>query len=196
MEAIFLLCGTGGPQLKRNPLGGPRSLMTTLTIQTPRLRLVLESTEAVLARIEAMSPAERAGVSPAWLTRLRTASPSPWTHLFAIIQGETGAQVGGCGYKGPPDPDGVVEIAYGVDPEYRGRGYAKEAAAALVDFALGAGVRVVRAHTRPENDASTRVLAASGFDRVGEVIDPEDGLVQRWEVVASRSRSAERPGAA
>jgi RimJ/RimL family protein N-acetyltransferase/ketosteroid isomerase-like protein len=156
--------------------------MTALVIQTARLRLVLESTEAVLARIEAMSPADRAEVSPDWLKRMRTATPSPWTHGFALAERETGAVVGACGYKGPPDADGVAEIAYGVDPDHRGRGYAKEAAAALIDFALGAGVRIVRAHTRPENSASGRVLDACGLMRVGEVIDPEDGLVWRWEL--------------
>ena len=79
------------------------------------------------------------------------------------------------------DALGVVEIAYGVDPSRRGLGYAKEAAAALVQYAFDAGVRVVRAHTRPENVASERVLRGCGFERVGEVIDPEDGLVSRWE---------------
>jgi ribosomal-protein-alanine N-acetyltransferase len=34
--------------------------------------------------------------------------------------------------KGPPDTDGMAEIAYGVSPEYQCKGYATEAAAALV----------------------------------------------------------------
>ena len=163
--------------------------MSEMEIETSRLRLVLESTEAVLARIEAMSPADRAEVSPAWLARLRAAPPSPWTHGFAVVERETGAVVGSCGYKGPPDLDGVVEIAYGLDPAYRGRGYAREAVAALVAFALDADrARSVRAHTRPENGASARVLAASGFTRVGEVVDPEDGPVWRWELVGPEPR--------
>ena len=158
--------------------------MTVLVIQTARLRLVLESTEAVLARVEAMSPADRAEVSPDWLARVHTATPSPWTHGFALVERAAGAVVGSCGYKGPPDSDGTVEIAYGVDPGHQGRGYAKEAAAALVEFALGAGARVVRAHTRPESGASARVLVACGFEPVGEIVDPEDGVVWRWEFVA------------
>jgi RimJ/RimL family protein N-acetyltransferase len=49
-------------------------------------------------------------------------------------------------------------------------------------WALGAGgARCVRAHTRLDTTASGRVLAACGFAPVGEVVDPEDGLVQRWE---------------
>ena len=151
-------------------------------IETARLQLVLESTAAVLARIEAMSPADRAEVSDDWLARLRAAPPSPWTHGFALVELATGAVVGSCGYKSAPDSDGIVEIAYGVAPEYQGRGYAKEAAAALVEFALGAGARVIRAHTRSEIGASSRVLVACGFDRVGQVLDPEDGLVWRWEL--------------
>jgi len=51
-----------------------------------------------------------------------------------------------------------------------------------VSFAFRHGqVRVVRAHTLPEANASTRVLTKCGFQRIGEVIDPEDGLVWRWE---------------
>src|SRR5215475_3875666 len=162
--------------------------MNRLTIETARLRLVLESTEAVLARIEAMSPADRGQVSPDWLARVRTTTPSAWTHGFALVERGAGAVVGMCGYKGPPDSEGTIEIAYGVDPSYQGRGYAKEAAAALVEFALGAGARRILAHTQPENVASAHVLAACGFERTGEVLDPEDGLVWRWELVSRREQ--------
>ena len=154
-----------------------------LVLETPRLQLVLESTEAVLARIERLSPEDRAEVSPAWLARMRDSSPTPWTHGFAAVERASGSIVGGCGFKGAPDDDGMVEIAYGIDAEHRGRGYAKEAAAALVQFALGAGARVVRAHTKAENGASASVLLACGFVSRGDVVDPEDGLVRRWELL-------------
>jgi RimJ/RimL family protein N-acetyltransferase len=89
--------------------------------------------------------------------------------------------VGSAGFKGPP-AEGIVEIAYGLSPEYQGKGYATEAAAALTAYAFDSGkVRVVRAHTLPESNASGRVLTKCGFRRIGEVIDPEDGLVWRWE---------------
>ena len=99
---------------------------------------------------------------------------------------------GGCAFKGPPDRDGVVELAYGIDEPHRGRGFATEAAGALAGFAFASGlVRVVRAHTRIENDASARVLSRCGFIRVGEVVDPEDGPVVRWERVEPRPESAQ-----
>jgi [ribosomal protein S5]-alanine N-acetyltransferase len=83
---------------------------------------------------------------------------------------------------GAPDADGVVEVAYSVAPEHQGKGYATETAKALVSYAFSSGkVRTVRAHTLPETNASGRVLSKCGFRRVGEVIDPDDGLVWRWE---------------
>jgi RimJ/RimL family protein N-acetyltransferase len=123
-------------------------------------------------------------VTPVWLERARSATVSdPWIHGFAMVHRESGATIGSCGYKGPPDEEAVVEIAYGVHPDYQGRGYATEAAQALVGYAFESGrVRVVRAHTLPEENASTRVLTKCRFTCLGEVIDPEDGLVWRWEL--------------
>jgi RimJ/RimL family protein N-acetyltransferase len=161
-------------------------------MQTKNLSLEPLKREEVIAMVEAMSPAERAQVSADWLARLHaSASADPWTHGFSLVHRETGVPIGTCGFKGPPAADGVVEIAYGVDPDHQGKGYATEAAEALVLFAFGSpGVRVVRAHTLPEASASTRVLTKCGFRCIGEVIDPEDGLVWRWE--KGREPAAER----
>src|SRR5439155_10901664 len=101
---------------------------------------------------------------------------------FAIEHAADNTLIGFCSYKGPPDAEHAVEIAYGIAPSYRCRGFAGEAAAALVVHAFATGrVRIVRAHTLPEPNASTHVLTRCGFANVGEVIDPEDGLVWRWE---------------
>ena len=157
--------------------------MLEVEIQTENLRLVLQTPEETLASIEAMSPADRAEVSPDWLARVRSSSgPDPWALGFAVVHRASATVIGSCGYKGPPDPDGIVEISYGIDPDQRGKGYATEAAAALVSYAFGdSRVRVVRAHTFEKANASTRVLTKCGFCYLGEVIDPEDGLVWRWQ---------------
>jgi len=152
-------------------------------IQTKNLRLLPQTRDDVRARIEQMPPHEKAEVSPAWLAQLeRSSFCDPWIHGFALVHSSSGTLVGHCGFKGPPAPDGVVEIAYGVTPEHQGKGYATEAAAALVNYALShEQVRTVRAHTPPHPNASTRVLTKCDFHQVGEVIDPEDGSVWRWE---------------
>ena len=99
-----------------------------------------------------------------------------------MVRRDTDDVVGSCGFKGPPE-NGVVEIAYGVDLEQQGRGYATAAARALTAYAFATGrVRTVRAHTLPTVSASPRVLSQCGFLHVGEVMDPEDGRVWRWEI--------------
>jgi len=130
-----------------------------------------------------MSPADRAQVSDTWLAQLHAlTAPDPWVLGFSLVLRETGAAVGGAGFTGPPGADGIVEVAYGVDPEHQGKGYATEAAEALTAWAFSdSRVRIVCAHTLPEPNASTRVLTKCGFRHLGPINHPEDGLVWRWE---------------
>jgi RimJ/RimL family protein N-acetyltransferase len=173
-------------------------------LDTPRLTLIAYKPEQLLALIErpeqfealaALTPAEglrgfyvSGDVSPAWLEKLRSAvgqGPNPWRHGFWVIEKASGEIVGGAGFKGEPDAAGMVEIAYGIVPSRQGRGYATEAARALIHFAArDARVRTIRAHTLPEGNASTKVLGKCGFTHVGDVVDPEDGPVWRWERTA------------
>lgn len=157
--------------------------MNRSSIETQRLRLSLDSLEETRARIDAMSADDKVGLSAEWLSLLASATTSdPWVLGFSMKLRDGDIEVGQCGFKGPPCVEGIVEIAYGVAEEYEGMGYATEAAAALVAFAFGhEEVRGVRAHTLPESNASTRVLTKCNFRKVGEVIDPEDGPVWRWD---------------
>jgi len=124
-------------------------------------------------------------VSLDWLPGLRASRgrpPDPWVDGFAVVHRDGGVIIGNAGFKGPPDQGGMVEIAYGIVPAFEGRGFATEAATALVAFAFASErVRLVRAHTLPAYNASTRVLAKCGFHFVGDVVDPDDGPVWRWE---------------
>lgn len=43
-------------------------------------------------------------------------------------------------------------------------------------------ILAVRAHTLPEHNASTKVLAKCGFKFIEEITHPEDGLIWRWEL--------------
>ena len=108
--------------------------------------------------------------------------PAPWGGYLAL-EGPTRRVVGTCGFKGGPGADGAVEIAYFTLPGEEGRGVATAMAASLVRVARGgaAGITVVRAHTLPERNASSSVLEKAMFRRVGDVTDPEDGPVWRWE---------------
>jgi ribosomal-protein-alanine N-acetyltransferase len=123
-------------------------------------------------------------VSPAWLAQLRASEAAdPWVYGFAIVHREDDMVIGSVGFKGPPDEDGMVEIAYGIAPGYQKRGYATKAAEAGVAYAFNhPEVRLVRAHTMATPNASTRILSKCGFKFIGDVIDPVDWLVWRWEL--------------
>lgn len=168
------------------PGGGVRPDPEAMVLKTARLRLQVPTTEEMLEEVDRMPEEIRKEVSDAWLTRLRnSAGRDPWVHGFVIRSAETGARVGSCGFKGPPDAEGVVELAYGIEPGHENRGYATEAAGALADFARASGrVRLIRAHTKAPTGPSSRVLTKCGFRCLGEVVDPEDGPVQRWELAA------------
>ena len=107
-----------------------------------------------------------------------------WAGYFGVDPA-TRELVGSCAFKTPPR-DGRVEIAYFTYPEYEGRGYATAMAQKLIALAAGAPeVREVIAHTLPESNASTRILAKVGMDCLGEVVDPDDGRVWRWRIATS-----------
>lgn len=160
-----------------------------MQLQSERLTAVLQTPEQVERMIEQMPEYDRAQVSSDWLARMRASTtPDPWVHGFRVVHRDSGEVVGSCSFKGPP-VDGMVEIAYGIGAEHRGQGYATEAAQVLVDFASTcAEVRVIRAHALPDSVASKRVLAKCGFRYVGEVVDPEDGVVSRFERVVRQRR--------
>jgi RimJ/RimL family protein N-acetyltransferase len=179
--------------------------MSVKPIETKNLRLIPYSPQHILAMIEGVDVYTRSfgwppanglrdfysskDVSPQWLAQLRTATDADvWRHGFGVVHVASRQVIGAGGFKGPAGEDGAVEIAYGIVPEYQGRGYATEVAAALVEFALKSGcVRIARAHTLAEKNASTRVLGKCGFEFMGEVVDPEDGPVWRWEKVLGSS---------
>jgi RimJ/RimL family protein N-acetyltransferase len=152
-------------------------------IETKNLVLRLRSPEEVRAWVAGLDASVKKELSESWLRRVAEATRAdPWLHGFSIVQRATGTTIGSVSFKAPPDADGSVEIAYAVDPDHQRHGYATEAADALTTYAFATGrVRIVRAHTLPEPNASTRVLTKCGFRFVGDVVDPEDGLVWRWE---------------
>lgn len=122
-------------------------------------------------------------VSAEFLTRLNSsAAADPWRDGFTVVHLADKIVIGLCSFTGPPDSDETVEIAYGIAPAYQNRGYAGEAARALIAYAFASGrVRTIRAHTLPQENASTHVLLKCGFTLTGEVIHPDDGPVWRWE---------------
>lgn len=104
-----------------------------------------------------------------------------WTFLF-LHRGDR-ALIGLGGYMGWPGDSGVAEIGYALAPGYQGQGLATEAARGMIDHAFAQPfVTEVQTHTLPGPNSSTAVLARLGLRFLGEIQDPEDGLIWRWSL--------------
>jgi RimJ/RimL family protein N-acetyltransferase len=96
---------------------------------------------------------------------------------------ERGIAVGRAGFHGPPDSDGMVEVGYSIDPQFRRQGYARAALRALLARAQAEpDVRTFRATISPDNVASRDLVLAHGLVEVGEQEDDEDGLEIVYEL--------------
>lgn len=117
------------------------------------------------------------------LGRLQRGETTLEWSLYLFIHRQEQRVIGLGGYKDAPNAGGGIEFGYEIAPGYRGRGYATEAARALIDHALASPrVRMIYAHTLPERSASTAVLRKCGMVMTGQVIDPDDGRVWRWQI--------------
>jgi len=141
---------------------------------------------------EAFAPPEDGG------SRRSERPPTDWRDYFFVHPRER-ALVGNGGFTGDPDDSGVVEIGYEIAPEHRNRGFATEAARAMIGYAFAhEEVRAVVAHTLAETNASNTVLRKVGMSFVAEVGDPEVGKAWRWRISRDEHRreGAERTGSA
>ncbi len=93
----------------------------------------------------------------------------------AIVVRDAGVVAGSVNLKGPPR-NGRVEVGYGLVETHRGRGYAREAAAAVVARAFrDPATREVTAVIDPENAPSIRIAESLGMRRTGELSSEHAG---------------------
>jgi ribosomal-protein-alanine N-acetyltransferase len=130
---------------------------------TRRLRLRLLRAEDAAALREVVD----VGWVEAQAARTGDRTLSPW----AVVLRDGGGVVGYCGFFVRPVKG--ITMGYAIAPRYRGRGFATEAAAAVLDWAQAHGVDVY-ASIRPPNPASARVLEKIGMRLVDSYCD-EDG---------------------
>jgi RimJ/RimL family protein N-acetyltransferase len=83
----------------------------------------------------------------------------------------------------------VADVAWVVGAPFQGRGYAVEAASALVAWLRERGVTEVRAHIHPEHAASARVAERIGLTPSG-VLDDEGEQIWRSALPAQRLETA------
>jgi ribosomal-protein-alanine N-acetyltransferase len=96
----------------------------------------------------------------------RWAADEPRTKYQLAITWK-GRVIGTCGVRGAGDDE--AEFGCEVDPEFCGRGYAREASRAIIDFGFETlRVRRLTACTTSRNVRAIRLAEALGFRQVGE----------------------------
>jgi RimJ/RimL family protein N-acetyltransferase len=100
--------------------------------------------------------------------------------LYVLERVDDAGFIGYCGLIVGRGSISEPEIAYELLGRFHGRGYATEAASAVVEAARATGRRRLVATVGPTNAASFRVLKRVGFVPVIPVVDEHDGHVE-WE---------------
>jgi ribosomal-protein-alanine N-acetyltransferase len=158
-----------------------------MELDTPRLRLLALSADAIDAlltgdaeRLTALTnarfpqplrpPPLTESVLPQVRDRLRQDPLQLGWWTWLVVRKDTGDAVGSVGFGGGPDPEGAVMLGYATYPNVEGRGFATEAAEALVHWALSyPTVDRVCASMPPDNHPAIRVAQKVGMRLLGTV---------------------------
>jgi RimJ/RimL family protein N-acetyltransferase len=113
----------------------------------------------------------------------RDPSEAPWL-LRAMISRAAMEMVGALNFHGRPNAQGQAKLGYTVFPAHRQRGYATEAALAMMGWARHEHeVHRFLLSISPDNAASLRVADKLGFRRIGVQMDEIDGEEYVFELV-------------
>jgi RimJ/RimL family protein N-acetyltransferase len=129
------------------------------------------------------SPATPAELQRRYARQERGASPDGrerWVN-WIVRERSSGAAIGYV-QATVDDAAGSAEVAWVIGTRFQGRGYASEAAAAMVRRLGEEGVTTVRANIHPGHAASAGVARAVGLEPTTVVVDGE----VRWERAGGR----------
>lgn len=157
------------------------------TILTPRLELrpitlplVIALMDGRRSEIEKLVGAEmpwtwpsRALVEQVFEASLEAVRADPDTRLWGdrlmVTREDRPRVIGSVVFHGRPDGAGVCEVGYGVEDTSQGKGYASEALAACIAWALDQPeCKTVRARTTAWHKASSRLVEKVGMKLVSE----------------------------
>ena len=92
---------------------------------------------------------------------------------LSCVVAAAGEPVGDIGFNWVSVEHRTGELGFMFDPRSQGRGYATEAARAIVDWAFGAGFHRVIGRTETRNAASARVLEKLGMRLEAHLVENE-----------------------
>ena len=116
---------------------------------------------------------------------LRWEDADPRTHHpFAIVLPEEGRLIGNCNVRRDGPGVRTGEIGYELDPRHWGRGYATEAARAMLELGFGElGLHHIAADCIAENTGSERVMRKLGMRPEGRLRENEWFKGRWWDTL-------------
>jgi RimJ/RimL family protein N-acetyltransferase len=97
---------------------------------------------------------------------------------WPIFRLDTGEPVGCCGLRPRDVAAGVLELGFQLRRDSWGRGYAVEAAHAVIAWAATKNVSTLIAGHHPDNHASERTLRRLGFTHTHDELYPPTGAIE------------------
>jgi RimJ/RimL family protein N-acetyltransferase len=104
--------------------------------------------------------------SPAW------SKEGDWLSV-AAVERASGETVGDLSFHWVSERDKTAEIGFTFDPRHQGKGFATEAARAILDWAFTSGFHRVIGRTEARNTASARVLEKLGMRLEAHLVENE-----------------------
>lgn len=103
--------------------------------------------------------------------------------LRMIVLRDRAEIIGSAGFHSGPDEAGMIEIGIGIEPAFRGQGYAQEALRGMWDWVVrDPRVKSLRYTVTPANAPSQAIIGKFGFHFLGQQIDDEDGPEDIFEM--------------
>lgn len=140
-------------------------------IETDRMFLTLASDEEMEKLIENSSNEVMRWAYTEMLegARMHPDKREYYAAWLILLKEEAKRHIGDFSFKGITE-DGMIEIGYGIKPEYEGKGYMTEAVKAIAKWAYERPeVTRIEAEAAENNIASIRVLTKAGFIPTGEM---------------------------
>lgn len=134
-------------------------------IKTRRLKIYPCTNEQMESLIEGQTSME---LKAAYTQMLNDCLSNPeqrvWYAIWNLeLNDDSNVVIGNMSFRGL-DKEGVLEIGYGMNAGYEGKGYMTEAVSAIVRWASTQdGVKKIEAEIEESNGASKRVLKKAGF---------------------------------
>ena len=95
--------------------------------------------------------------------------------------------IGSAGFHDFPNHEGMIEIGFGIVPEMQNKGLGVELLIGMWRMiSKRRDVKILRYTVSPENKPSMHIINKLGFKKVGQQMDPEDGLELIYEETVER----------